>query len=132
MDERQLDKRGVARNYLVFYLRVFDGLTHKVLGYILDISRQGVMLVSDVPLEIEQEYQLRMKLPTQFKDRREIMFAATCKWCRRDTNPDFFLAGFRIDCLEPGVSRLLGSLIKEFGFDQKPVLADYHKRDSTL
>lgn len=115
-----MEQRAVERKYLVFYLRVFDGLTRKVIGYLLDISSRGLMLVSDVPVEINQEYQLRMKLPSPVKDRQDIVVDATCMWCKPEANPDFFIAGFRIETLEEATAELIANLVRDFGFERKP------------
>ncbi len=33
--------RKVNRRYLVFYLRIYDGLSSKILGHLVDISEKG-------------------------------------------------------------------------------------------
>ncbi|HIQ37967.1 MAG TPA: hypothetical protein EYH36_08250 [Desulfocapsa sulfexigens] len=42
-----VEKRGVVRRHLVFYLRIFDGMSSRVLGHLMDISPSGLMLLSD-------------------------------------------------------------------------------------
>jgi len=117
--EERKDKRQADRWYLVFYLRVFDGMSSKILGHLIDISKKGIMLICDKPVEVNEEYRLRMRLPNQMKDREEIIFSATSKWCKRDTNPDFYLAGFQISDLDPTARGLLNNLIKDFSYDEK-------------
>ncbi len=77
------------------------------------------MLICDNPVEVNEECRLRMRLPNQMKDRDEIIFSATSKWCKRDTNPDFYLAGFQISDLDPTARGLLNNLIKDFSYDEK-------------
>lgn len=110
------EQRESDRRYLVFYLRVFDGMSSKILGHLVDVSEKGVMLVSDQPLEINEDYRLRMRLPTAMKDRNEIIFTATSRWCKSDANPDFYLAGFQIHDLEPGIRKQIKNLIRDFGY----------------
>ena len=117
--EERKEKRQVDRWYLVFYLRVFDGMSSKILGHLIDISQKGIMLICDNPVEVNEEYRLRMRLPNQMKDRDEIIFSATSKWCKRDTNPDFYLAGFQISDLDSTARELLNNLIKDFSYDAK-------------
>lgn len=113
---RKKDMREVNRRYLVFYLRVFDGMSSKIIGHLIDISEKGVMLLSDSPVEVNEDYRLRMRLPTQGKDRNEIIFKATSRWCKSDENPDFYLAGFQMYDLDEKTSRLISNLIRDFGY----------------
>lgn len=115
-----MERRRIERKYLVFYLRVFEGVSHSVLGYLLDISPEGLMLVADSPVSLELDFQLRMHLPTQSRDREEVTFAATSRWCKKDANPNFFLAGFQIDQLEFETERLIHGLVADFGFERRP------------
>jgi len=108
--------RKIDRKYLVFYLRVFDGMSSKILGHLVDISEKGIMLISDSPLEINEDYRLRMRLPTHMKERNEILFNATSRWCKSDSNPDFYRAGFQMHDLNPLNSRLISNLIRDFGY----------------
>lgn len=116
-DRKEL--RQADRWYLVFYLRVFAGMNHKILGHLVDISEKGIMLICDDPIEVDTEYSLRMCLPNQMKDQDEVIFSATGRWCKRDANPDFYLAGFQIDALEPGTRNLIATLIKDFSQSKK-------------
>jgi hypothetical protein len=120
MTERKLgegkEKRQVERKYLVFYLRVFDCLSAKVLGHVVNISSKGLMLLSDNAIPVNQEYQLKMQLPSEVSDLGEIIFNAVSCWCKQDRNPDFYVAGFKIhDLNESGKNDVL-HLIDDFGF----------------
>lgn len=111
--------RQVARRHLVFYLRIFDGMSVRILGHVLDISECGLLLISDTQMEVNEEYRLRMKLPTQMKERREILINATSRWCRQDKNPDFYLVGFQIHDLEASENKIIKSLIAEFSCEEE-------------
>ena len=111
--------RQVDRWYLVFYLRVFDALSRKIFGHLVDISENGIMLISDKPVEVNEEYRLRMSLPNPTIDRYEIILSATSRWCKPDANPDFYLIGFQIYDLEPTTRDLIIKLIKDFSYSQK-------------
>jgi hypothetical protein len=116
---KRKEKRQADRWYLVFYLRVFDGMSHKILGHLIDISEKGIMLICDNPVEVNEGYRLRMRLPNQMKERDEIIFSATSRWCKPDVNPDFYLVGFQIYDLDPTTRDLISSLIKDFSYNGK-------------
>jgi hypothetical protein len=117
--EERRDMRQVGRRYLMFYLRVYDGMSNKIIGHLVDISEKGVMLICDEAIPANASYRLRMRLPTQMKERSEILFDAVCKWCRSDANPDFCLAGFSMERLEPINRELIASLIEDFSYHQE-------------
>jgi c-di-GMP-binding flagellar brake protein YcgR len=116
--EAHKDLRQVSRKYLVFYLRVFDGMSSKILGHLVDISEKGIMLVGDNPIPVGEDYRLRMRLPTQMKDHTDIIFTATSRWCKNDANPDFYLVGFQIQEMEATARELIASLIKDFSYNE--------------
>ncbi len=117
--EKKKELRQDDRWYLVFYLRVFDGMSRKIFGHLIDISENGIMLISDNPVEVNEDYRLRMRLPNQMKDRDEIIFSATSRWCKSDANPDFYLIGFQIHDLDPTIRNLIVQLIKDFSYSGK-------------
>jgi len=111
--------REAIRWYPVFYLRIYNADSNKILGHLVDISEKGLMLICDGVVPINEEYQLRMRLPAQMKDRREILFRATSRWCKADANPDFFLAGFHLPLLELATRELILALIRDFSYNQQ-------------
>jgi hypothetical protein len=110
------DRRQVERNYLVFYLRVFDGPATKVMGHLVNISSNGIMLLSDFPIPINEDYTLRMRLPHELVDNAEIIFDATSCWCRNDTNPGFYVTGFQLHDVAPALKNVILCLIDEFSY----------------
>jgi len=115
-EKKGAEQRQVTRRHLVFYLRVFDGMSSRVVGHLIDISAKGLMLLCDQPVALNEEYRLRMRLPQEIVDSDEIVFKATSRWCRPDDNPDFYITGFQIQDLDSETERTVSSLIEEFGF----------------
>ena len=115
---REREKRQVERKYLVFYLRVFDGLGSRVIGHLVNISSNGIMLLSDYPVPVNEEYKLRMRLPHELVDHGEIIFNALSRWCRKDTNPEFYVAGFQLHDISPRLKDNILCLIDEFSYGE--------------
>jgi c-di-GMP-binding flagellar brake protein YcgR len=113
------EQRQVARRHLVFYLRIFDGMSSRVLGHLMDISPNGLMLLSDEPVAENEEYRLRMRLPKEVAEREEIVFEAVSRWCRQDENPDFYVVGFQIQDMDSETKKSVSQLIEEFGFSDQ-------------
>ncbi len=111
-----VDKRQVDRKYLVFYLRIFDGSSSRVLGHLVDFSENGLMMVGDSPIEINENYRLRMCLPALLKEKSEVVITATSRWCKKDANPDFYLSGFHMHGLTENTQALIEYLLKDFSY----------------
>ncbi len=110
------NRRQVDRKYLVFYLRVFDGMSSNVIGNVVNISSKGIMLLSDISIPVNEDYRLRMRLPSEIVERGEVMFTATSRWCKQDVNPDFYLTGFQIHELSAEIKNNILCLIDDFSF----------------
>lgn len=90
-----IEKRNLRRWQLIFYLRVFEEETGQLLGYVVDISTSGLMLISDQPIPIGQDYNLWLDIPQdEAGQRSKISLHARSLWSRKDVNPDFLDTGF--------------------------------------
>ncbi len=116
IEKEHINRRQVERKYLVFYLRVFDGMSSNVIGHVVNISAKGVLLLSDNPVPVNEEYRLRMRLPSEITDRGEILFNATSRWSKKDANPDFYLTGYKIQNLSSSIKNNILCLIDDFSF----------------
>lgn len=108
--------RENRRMYLVFYLRVFEGDTF--LGFVIDISTKGLMVMSESSIAVDRDYSLKIKLPADMKKKepdRYAEFSAKCKWSHPDEeNSNFFLSGFEIGNLSAHDSALIEQTISEY------------------
>lgn len=109
--------RENKRIYLMFYLRVFeDG---EFLGFVIDISPKGMMIISEAAMTPDRIYELRMKLPPDIKNtgsrRDSVVFNAKCRWSRPDEdNISFFLNGFEIGEIGSDAGALIEKTINEY------------------
>ena len=110
------EKRKLARRHLIYYLRVFDRESNELIGHLINISPQGIMIMSEEPLEINKHFKLRMDLPVDIFDKTEIEFDAESRWCKKDINPEFYDTGFAIIDLSYTDGRLIEKLIDDYGF----------------
>ncbi len=110
------DHRQCTRGNVVFYLRLFDETSNRVLGHLADISTQGLMLISDEPIQVNKTYQLRLALPEELSEKKEVLLEATSRWCRPDASPDLYVSGFTINDPSKEVQDCIFRLVKEFGF----------------
>jgi len=108
----------MERRHLVFYLRVFDGISNEILGHLADISTRGIMVVSEKLIKPGREFRLRLKLPKEVSGRDEIFLEAMSCWSKQDSNPEFYMTGFEIAGLEADLEKQIHLLIRDFSMEE--------------
>lgn len=107
------DRRMLKRRHLVFYMRVFDRNTNELLGYLVDITPEGIMLMSEEPIETDTVFQLRMIFPVEVSGRKQLDFEAESVWCEKDV---FYDTGFQLLDVSQEQIEIIKYLIGRFGF----------------
>jgi hypothetical protein len=79
--------RRIERHQLPYYLRVFNSVTDKPIGFLGNVSGDGLMLISQLPMMVGADFQLRLKVPACDGSQQVIDFSACCVWCHEDTTP---------------------------------------------
>ena len=93
-NRRLVEQRRIRRWHLVLYLRVFS-VEGQLLGHLANISQDGMMVISDEPIEIDRDFELWLELPKDGGGDR-LEFRAHSVRCDRDVNPSFYDTGFRL------------------------------------
>jgi hypothetical protein len=108
--------RRLKRRHLFFYLRVFDKENGDLIGQVIDVTTEGMQLISEFELEKNKKYLCEMTLPNLKKDSEsfKIIFNAKCLWSKKDSNPNFFLSGYKIKDISNQNLLLLMNLIQNF------------------
>jgi hypothetical protein len=104
------------RRHLIYYLRVWDKNSDKLLGHIVDINTGGFMLISEQQIESEQVFDLEIHWKAPNDEEIKIQFKAESRWSSNDVNSAFYDTGFKLlgpsdDVLEP-----IKKMIEEYGF----------------
>lgn len=110
------DRRTLHRRHLIYYLKVFERDTDELLGHLVDITEEGLMIVSDYPHEEGKLLKMKMLLPREIEGREQIEFDARTMWCRKDVNPSLFGVGFKFEYVDILSRQIIFELIHEFGF----------------
>ncbi|MCL6703539.1 PilZ domain-containing protein [Pseudomonas sp. T1.Ur] len=109
-------KRNIARHQLAYSLEVFNGINGKPIGFLGNVSENGLMLISHLPLMTGADFDLRLKLPTEEGPEQQIRLKAHCLWCHEDVTPQHFDAGFSLQWAPPEYGRLVSALQQYFSF----------------
>jgi hypothetical protein len=111
-----VEKRKLKRRHLIYYLRVFDKNNDQLIGHLIDITTEGVMLISEKPIKPNSDFQARMVLPTGIEGHKPVLFDARSVWCHRDVNPHFYATGFQLTGISQEDVETINRLIDKFGF----------------
>jgi hypothetical protein len=91
-----IDKRKSPRKIADEVLEVADQITSTILGRVVNISAEGLMLLSEEPIVTGSVYQLKMELPHTDSENMQITFGAEAVWSMEASQPESFWTGFRI------------------------------------
>jgi hypothetical protein len=92
MQEQRHCTRKVANEILI----IADQITGNHIGRVVNISSEGLMLLSDEPIVTGSVYQLDLLLPNPQNNQEKISFAAEAVWCTEASQPESFWSGFHI------------------------------------
>ncbi len=110
------DKRHIERHQLHYYLQVYNKITDKPLGYIVNISLHGMMLVSTAPLLTHAMFELELRPPNAINGKRRIEFEALSHWCKPDLAPNCFDTGFSFTKPSEELHKVVEALSEYFSF----------------
>ncbi len=108
-------ERRIERHQLPYYLKVFNRITDKPMGYIGNVSLDGLMLISQLPMLVGARFEMCLKIPGQ-AGQRLIDFSATCQWCREDVTPGGFDSGFALVAPPADYVEMVDALRQYFSF----------------
>lgn len=108
-------QRRIDRQQLPYYLKVFNRITDKPMGYIGNVSLEGLMLISQLPMLVGARFDMRLKIPGP-NAQRFIDFSATCQWSHEDVTPGSFDSGFALVVPPAEFVEMVDALHQYFSF----------------
>lgn len=108
--------RRIERHQLPYFLKVFNSVTDKPIGYLGNVSEHGLMLISQLPMMIGADFGLRLKIPVGEGCQQIIDLRACCLWCHEDQTPQYYDAGFSLQRAPPEYGQLVEALKQYFSF----------------
>lgn len=109
--------RRIERHELSRFLQVFNRFTDKPIGYLGNVSEDGLMLISQLPMMVGATFELCVKAPMANGDAQTIDLTAECLWSREDVNPQHYDSGFSVVVAPADYSQLISALLRYFSFD---------------
>jgi len=110
------ERRKVKRKHLLYYGRVYDEIVQKLLGYLVDITENGFMLLSEEPYPVGVSKRLKLEVTDDVGEGPYINFTVKSVWCEPDIDPSHFDVGFEIEEIKPSDKELIDKIVDKYGF----------------
>lgn len=88
------DRRKHERQSTEDYLPVYDGESGELIGELVNLSPTGAMFITPKPVSVSTTIRCRVELPQPILGRREIIFDAECRWCRKNIQAARWESGY--------------------------------------
>lgn len=111
-----LIERRIERHQLQDYLQVFNRHTDRPLGCLGNVSENGLMVISDLPMLTGAQFELRLKIPVGSNEQKYIDVQGTCMWCKEDETPGSYDSGFLLSGAPTEYLEFIGLLRRYFSF----------------
>jgi len=108
------ERRKLKRRHIMFYSRVFDRKTGKLLGYLGDITTGGIMIISEEPLQTEVHLKLRIDLPEYIYHKAVFNFEAQSLWCQPDIDPIFHNTGCKLLNISKDDQEVIEQILRDY------------------
>ena len=95
MEERRKSKRW----YLIYPIRVCYAENDQFMGFLENISRDGLMVKCGQSVTTNSLYQLKILCGQEIHQAGYYAFPAECKWWERDISTGFYEVGFLLEDL---------------------------------
>ena len=105
-----IDERNQERWQIINYLRIFNAQTGEMLGHVMNVTTEGIMLISEKPLTVDKEFHLKMAVPLDQEEECEtasIELEARSIWNKTDDDPHFHKTGLQfVRCSQDAINAL--------------------------
>ncbi len=110
-------QRKQERKELNQTIPVQDIINGAVAGELVNITTNGMMLISNEHIETNSIFQFALQLPHPLDGHDSIPLGVDCLWCRKVENFSRYWAGFQIIDASPDARELIDKLIAHYGSD---------------
>jgi hypothetical protein len=110
------DRRKHPRNRTRFPAVVLNHENNRFVGYVGNITPEGIMIVSDGPIKVGVPHTFNIDLPEEIRGRRQFVFRAVCVWSQAGADSCTFCSGFELQHLTEEDRQLVRMLIEDAVF----------------
>lgn len=115
------DRRKEPRKKLMAFTPVYDQAKGILLGYIRDLTLQGVLVIGEKELDANTHTTLVFELPGGLPGitATQLSVSARVARCEEDKSSQTYKIGFEFTDVEPGQTGILQALLERYHFRHK-------------
>ena len=110
------NRRKLKRVQSPYYLKVEDANTNRLIGHLVNISTDGMMLISKAPVRTDTAFKLKMSLPIAAKESKEITFETISRWCMKSADSNSYDVGFQLQDISREDIKVIKKFIRDSWF----------------
>ena len=110
------DKRKLKRRHLIYYLHVQERASGTTIGYLVDISTEGIMIMCENPIAVGTVLELKIMLESEMSAKQYLYFDAKALRCEKSINGTSYDIGCQFLNLSSEDFREIEMIIDELGF----------------
>ena len=114
------ERRQLSRKNFTYYMRVFDELSGKQIGQLVDISTGGFKVESTHEIITNVNIKLRIDQMGELSNKNYITFIGKARWCQRDQyDLSVYNVGFQIVDMTPSDYDIFVEMFNRYGMEKK-------------
>jgi hypothetical protein len=86
-----------------------------MLGYLVDLTTGGALLVGNIPLRVDEVFDVRIDLPDGFTSQEQMEIKVKVVWVQPDIDPEFYRTGLQLVNVQPSDLLILGRMLSDYG-----------------
>ena len=109
------DHKIKNRKRIAYYLRVLNPTDETLIGYLVDFTDNGLIIIISQQLDVYRRYTLKIMLPEKIKQFDSFTFEARCISKREENRSGYFMVGFEFSDISQENLDLISLLMSQFG-----------------
>lgn len=110
------ERRQYKRSDLKYFAHVYNRKLNRLIGYLVNITPNGMMVVTDKPIDPDAIVELYVEFTESKVSPLRIDLNARCVWSKVDPDSGYCELGFRLCDIQDDQAKSIEQIIKRFGF----------------
>ena len=106
--------RKLERDHVSSRLEVYDLDSGQLLGRVVDLHAEGLMLLSETPIELDRTWALQVNLPMTLNGVSEFTLGAESRWKRESIGGQQFWTGLQFTNLPDESRQCIEKMVSSF------------------
>lgn len=113
-DDAAAESRRKKRHELSKPIPVVDTLSGETLGTLANLTIEGMLVLSNKPLDANRIYQVELAFPAAVAGADSVSVGIDCLWAKQGETPELNWAGCEIIDADADTVAIIGQLIDEY------------------